>query len=249
MLFGKLTGGQAPLLATVPAGNANAPNDWEFLVQWDAPDNVPRECDLQITVPNSSNAVGFPPGVIGFQAGSRSDIDSVGVDAWLDVPAVVMRIELGGGPDARTIYADLRSGRFSLGPQVRAKVSFAAWGPLPPFSTPDQVTVYGSVVPPSSSGDYLTYSATKAITGAGSARVPLVPGAIWSEVYGDKSVAFQVGGSGGSGTGVQAIRPYSDPTAAFAPPFSPIPCAGGTQIFVLNLSADTANTTVVQWVR
>lgn len=246
--FGRLEGGSQPLAAAVPATNSAQPVTWTNLLLWTA--SEPHDCDLQITVPNNDGVIGFPPGVVGFQAGARADVnDGLGMQSWNAVPSVVMRIECGGGPDARTVYADLRSGRYSIGPQTRVKVDFASYLALDPASSAK--TVQGSIVPRGSSGDFLTYSATRVLTGAALSAfsLPLVPGAMWFEIYADKDIAATLGTTG-SGTGLQIVRGYNTANnIGFFPPFSPIPCAGGVSLSVLKLEAADTTATVVYWIR
>lgn len=235
--IGRLSGGRCMIAAAVPPANASLPRTWELLLQWTR-DTGPLAVDLQLQLTLQGNVSGaneFPSKRnTSYRAGANVSAGSL----WnfAPYPLTIVMIELGSGPDARVIYSDLRSGRFSLGAQEQVRVSVARWGPN---NDSFDCLVQGSVAPSDGSSDYLTYSASIEIAAGDTVTMNVPPGATFFECTADDYDCLLTITNGTPATAFW-VRDTTVGGAgpAFVPPTSPIALPGGTAfLFITNDSA------------
>ncbi len=211
----------------------------------------PIAVDLQVTVNNpatpaflfpSPSPYRLPAGCIAAGAGTQTH----------SIPCGFLKIELGGGSDARVLFCDLVSGRFALGAQRYVNVS--AWGWSGSSLRTEDLIVQTSLVPADGTGDYLevTYPIT-VVAGGGVANLIAPPGARFVDA-GVKSALIGIAGSAliRCTFGMPMIRDYSTPL--FVPGLgspSPIYAAGGgyTGFTFLNNGAADLTTANPGWVK
>lgn len=236
------TGGLAEVPYTVPAGNVTFPQEWQFVTEWFA-DGDPRPVDLQLDtyfLPLDGLVVSNP----GFPTGQRP-VFSAG-STLVTSPAgstIVVRIELGQGPNARTLYCDLKSGRFALGSQERVRVSVARWKTSEPLT--GNIRVQAGISETDGSGEYLTYTmVSTSIVAAASLTVYWPPGAAWWDWYSNGDF-FAVQYSPDLGY-VARYANVSPPV--YVPPSSPLPILS-SGVTLTNDGAIDSPITIVVWVR
>lgn len=164
--------GATPLLLTT-AYQDEAPSKWEFCCKFESRTPVPVDLISapQFAEPNLLSR--FPTPDVHVHAGSTFNI------AYHSTPCGVYRIRCGAGPDAREVFCDLATGRFSLGPQTHVEVFAALWGTaaLVPANF-SNILVRSAVGLSDGSGDYLPYTidVVLAAGGAVAAGTILPPG-------------------------------------------------------------------------
>jgi hypothetical protein len=242
----KFSGTTVTVSAAIPGGNTLAPANWQQLLAWDSDVPVPVELQLTVAIPDA--ILTFPPaGTVGFCAGARYNNGAGTIWTWDDSAdgCVVMKIEMGSGPDARTIYADCRGGRYSLGSQRSVRVSVARW--LAAGVAACQVQ--GAVAPADGSGDYLTYSAAiGAVAAAGDATMPAPPGALWFDFYPEEDGEWEAS-STDAAVNWRAQRSVVGAAPLYMPPTSPLPLLGSNGITLVNVGAAASGVYACFWVR
>ena len=232
--------------AAVPATNMTDVTAWSQIAEvlCDAP--MPLELQLEVKLATSLGG-GLPrTDLINYQAGGRYDLVG-GPFNWdaCEEGCVVVKVEMGGGQDARYVLCDARNGRFELGSQQQVRVSVARWLAAGTFAS----QIRASISPSDGSGDYLQYSAAIAgVAAAASANLYNPPGAQWFELFpelgGDWTVV-----STDSTANWQARRIASATNPIYVPPWSPLPLPGSNGISVTNNGAGAAGVQIVYWVR
>lgn len=194
-------GGSVTLPPTILPENQNLPTTWESVLDWES--TVPMDVQLQLqcdyaTDPNPGGffaARAFPPrgacsswvaGAAGGDPLSTWIGDTSGGLGPAQESCMVVRIECGGGHERRHVYADARSGRYSLGSQRYVRVDVCRWA----RDGLGEVLVQGSVGPSQSGPDPLTYSAQRWFEPSGEEPITIAPayllvppGAAWFDVY------------------------------------------------------------------
>jgi hypothetical protein len=242
----KFSGTTVTVTAAVPGGNSLAPVNWQQLLSWDSADPLPVELQLSVSV--GEGVLSFPSSAaIGFCAGARYDNGGGTVWTWDDSAegCVVLKIEMGSGPDSRTVYADCRGGRFALGSQRSVRVSVARW--LAAGSAPAQVQ--GAVAVADGSGDYLTYSAAiSGVAAAADATMAAPPGALWWEFYPEEAGAWEASSTDGTANW-RAQRSCVAASPVYLPPTSPLPLLGSNGLVLVNVGAAASGVYACFWVR
>lgn len=225
------------LPGTCPPANVNAPAEWILLMEWKSDEN-PLPVDLQLDAfVVADNVTSFPKPRIALHAGSTYFTD---VDGFVGI----IRLELGQGPNARTIYADLKGGRYALGSQERVRVSMCRWQTS--LLGNANIRVEAGISETDGSGEYLTYTMAQLTVAPGSdLAVQFPPGAAWWEYYsaGDFRAAFS---SGDTYNFSERLAAQSPPV--YEPPSSPLPVSQGA-LTLTNIGVDPASVVVVIWVR
>lgn len=244
----RTSGGQLIIPAALPVLNATAPREMQQLLEWESL-RGPLSCELQLQCQyQPAFTQGFPDTSIASSEPAGAYYDEVSV--WnLGQSALIAKLELGSGPVPRTIYADMRSGRWALGSQQRVRVSVGRWIGAFPFAG-TQVSVQAAVAAASSTdADPLTYTAAIQIPVAGTRSITTPPGACWFDAQigaDDPTVGAQVLITDSVTTW------YRDSTPAapvIYPPASPWPIGQLTTLDVINRGAAAANVRLVFWVR
>lgn len=243
----RTAGGQIMIGRELPALNASAPREMQQLLEWESM-RGPRSCELQLQCQyQPAFTQGFPDTSIASSepAGAYYDATSV----WsLGNSALIAKIELGSGPVPRTLYADMRPGRWALGSQSRVRISVGRWlGEFPFAST---VSVQAAVAAASSTdADPLTYTAAISIPAGATRNITTPPGACWFDA--------QIGNDDPT-LGVKVLISdsvncwYKDSTQAAPvcyPPATPWPIGQLTTLDVINRGATTALVRLVFWLR
>lgn len=171
------SGGQVTLPGELPAANANLPREFLHVLSWES--LTPQSCEWQVSLQTLAALANsdFPPQdtAIKYPAGAVS-----GASLWAYQAAVTCKVELGSGPDARTIYTDLIAGRYSLGVQSRVRVSVARWR-----SAGAPIQIQSAVAPAKhTDSDPPTFSALRLFNSNESAQIMTPCGAQWFEVTG-----------------------------------------------------------------
>lgn len=234
-------GGSAILPGTLPPANAAAPNEWVFVVEW-VSDDEPRPVDLQIDtfrIPPTGQTDDFPP---------RAPLLHASAFGLSGVPGTtgIVRLELGQGPNARTLYCDLKSGRFALGSQTRVRVSMCRWLTAEPSN--DAVRVQIGISETDGSGEYLTYTMVRSeeLIVGDAFDFSFPPGAAWWEFYSDGDwVAYEAASADNLG---YAARFVETSPPVYTPPSSPLPVTY-QRMTLENVGTEAAAITVVVWVR
>lgn len=244
----KFSGTTVTVGSAIPNGNTLSPTNWQQVLSWEADVPIPVDLQLDVRLPTSAGG-GFPDvNAINFCAGGYYD-DGLGTTyTWDDAASgcVVLRIEMGAGPDARTLYADCRGGRYALGSQKWVRVSVARWLAAGGGAT---AVVSGAVAPADGSGDYLTYSAAiDAVAAAASAVLAVPPGALWFDFYPTEGASWEATSTDATANWV-ARRVESAAAPVYNPPTSPLPLLGSNGVTLVNNSAGAAGAYVCFWVR
>jgi hypothetical protein len=242
------SGGQLELPGTLNPANLTAPIAYLFLSDWESltPKSVEWQVNVQARDAAGLSSTAFPPPAqgIAFNAGANF----LPLDRWDsdNDSCVVCKIELGAGPNARTIFSDLRPGRFALGVQTRVRVSVARWfkAAPPPQGSYDIQSSVGAAE--TSDADPPTFSAMRRLNPGQLSTIFQPPGALWL----DLSIA-----QGNTTVRIQSFDfdgvKCNDPAAPVCyPPSTPWPApSAGSTFDVTNVGPVPAIVTVRWWVR
>lgn len=230
----RLSAGVVRLGPAVPPENFVTPNTWQFLVEWASP--VASTVEWQVQLDSGLHSGFFPDGSghIPFIAAAWD---------WVLNAGVIVRVECGSGPTARTFYCDLRSGRFALGVQERVRISIARW--LAPDASGRVVVVQSTLGPAQASdAECPTYTA-KGNTVGPSKSLPIPPGAQWFDFTSGNPVTVLVGGfEYARDTVTNPLAPVIVP----GPGPYPVP-AGATHVDFFWPGGFGGAATVIFWVR
>lgn len=177
------SGGQLTLPPQLSALNATVPSEWTPLLSYESLE--PRACEWQVSAkyPPSLSMDGIYPVVdtpYRFRSGAIRP-GPFGSPTWWDSlsPPVTCRIELGSGPDARVIYSDLSSGRYSLGIQSRVRIGVARYA----LAGSAPVHIQSSIAPVRhTDADPPIYSALGRFPALSNASIHAPPGAQWFSI-------------------------------------------------------------------
>lgn len=156
-------------------------------------DGTPTPMELQVDLRPSTGLTGFPPRATQLAAGSDTDAKLHAIPCGY-LYLLCDNAAQGEPGNSRAIFADLASGRFSLGTYTRVRAYVGAWY----GGVGQQLEVQGMVAPSDGSGDWLKY--TVPITGlaaSGSVTVRIPAGARYVEL---------VDPAGQPGSGTTAIN-------------------------------------------
>lgn len=221
------SGGVSTTTTAVPPANAAFPDPSGFiqLLDWEGDE---RGLDLEFDVRAPSTPQVFPVGAslgssnVSFNAGYND-----GTSAWNNTPIVVdgpcgvLKLELLNSASERTIYIDMRSGRWSIGSCRKVRVSYTFWGT---GVTVSDVVITGTVVPAGHLSPRPRFTAVRAFTAPSLFGIGAPPGAVNYDVYALDASVFG-GGSApiiySTNAGAQAISPiYRDySTGVYMPPY------------------------------
>ncbi len=242
----KQDGGSIVIQPTIPAINTLEPRQFDLFASFESKEPQPVEWQVQAQYNEASTGVGFPPIGTAFNLFAGA-LDVAGGPILHGAQgAVVCKLELGGGPNARVIYTDLRNGRFSLGVQQFVKVSVARWAINDPIGA--TILAQCSLVPSKGHTDAEppVFSCLGNVAVAGTVSVVIPPGATWF---------YLTNIDLGTQLTVNAVnaRWLVDSAAAapvFYPPNPPWPVpAGATVLDIENTGGATANFNLQFWVR
>lgn len=235
--------------SAIPTGNATTISNWLQVMSWER-FMGPMPVDLQIDVRLPTSAGGGFPEVYANNFCAGGYYDAGGPFAWDDSAdgCVALKIELGAGSNPRTLYADCRGGRYSLGSNNFVRVSVARW--LAAGSGSDAV-VQAGISPSDGSGEYLTYSAViDAVAAAGSAVLAVPPGAAWWDFYGTDGSSWSAVSMDTAASWVARRFQSATPgSSVYDPPTSPMPLLGSNGIVLTNQGAAAAGVTACFWIR
>lgn len=205
-------------LATFNALNTARPAGFDLLLDWKAANGLSAPVELQLDFQRPGiYPTSFPVASRPVYFAGVCDTDG---QPHTGYGAAVVKIET-GGRTPRTLYSDLRRGRWSLGSQESVKVSIAFWGLAwtDPSAFPTGMQIAGNVVPHSPLAEPLRYTMAEALDPAATLQLPIPPGAVYCELVPQPNevndeTKFELL------DGVRAVRDYSAGT--FYPPWSPV---------------------------
>lgn len=237
------SGGQIIVPAAMPPINASFPLSFQQLLEWESfkgPLSVELQLQSQYQPPPAGQT--FPDNSVsgvGELAGANDNPGLWGLNAGL-----VAKIELGSGPIPRTLYSDVRNGRWALGSQSRVRVSVARW--IVNQSSGLQLSLQGAVAPcqGGSDADPLTFTCGREIAAGATASLVTPNGAVWFDT-------FVAAGSQIEITGIGGIY-YKDTTLAAPicfPPATPWPLPAQGTLDFENVGAAAAQVFVTFWLR
>lgn len=232
-----------------PSNTGLYPQEWLLVMEWRS-DNDPIPVEVQLGVESFSSdpaifvaSNSFPPTAQcqRFLAGLTGPTLA---QSMIDYPPLVLRWELGNGPNARTIYSDCKSGRFALGSQERVRLSACRYYTAAAnFDT----RIKAGMSRADGSGEWLTFSGLRTLLDASaSIAVNVPPGAQWVEIYSDFAF-LSIEQSLGLAWAYRDSRVTPGPPA-YLPPSSPLPVLGPT-ITVQNGTDIADDVLLVFWVR
>jgi hypothetical protein len=201
----KLSGGQLEIEPTPPAANALVPIQYNLLCAFES--TTPRPVEWQVNTqylpatPDFSQGFPLPSMQAHAEAGARP-LSGAAFLTGSRFGTIVAKIELGGGPNARVIFTDLRPGRYALGAQLFARVSVARWGDT--ALLPGVFSIQSSIVPSPGdvAGEPATFTFTTEVLQAGFDGGPdprvadfaIPPGAQWVSVLSNLDIGVRMGG-------------------------------------------------------
>lgn len=249
------SGGYLALPATLPGINTTRPREFTFLLDFESAHPVAVEWQVNYETQDPTQPQGgFPNSNVAQEAFAGAYFDSSNIWTCEDRGCIVCKIELGAGLNARTLFTDLRAGRFSLGVQQRVRVSVARW--LFAGDNDAVLAIQSTVAPAKTSdADPPTFTAEIVVAGPGLSNTITVP---TGAQYFDFTARPVVGlGNVYDATKIFVYgidsQYYKDSTLAAPvvfPPASPWPVRQGTTYFdVLNLGAVDAQVAMQFWIR
>lgn len=239
----RTSGGQIIVPATMPPINASFPRSYQQLLEWESfrgPLSVELQLQSQYQPPPAGDT--FPDNSISGVGEVAGANDNPGF--WPLTGGLVAKIELGSGPIPRTLYSDVRSGRWALGSQTRVRVSVARWIADEPNGL--QLSLQGAVAPcqGGSDADPLTFTCGREIAPAEIASLVTPNGAVWFDTFIGAGAQIEISGIGGTY--------YKDTTLAAPicfPPATPWPLAAQGTLDFENVGAAAAQVFVTFWLR
>lgn len=226
--------------------NTISPRQYETLLSWEA--RVPMAVEWEVNIQQQDPTIlagGFPPADLSgtWLAGAYFDASNI----WDSDSGscVICKIELGSGPNARTIFTNLRGGRFALGTQSRVRISVARW--LAADGGNAVLLVQSSVAPAQyTDAEPPTYSAQIRIPAGITKSIVQPPGALWVDLaisLGNTQIEVQ-------SFDFKAYKNNSSTAPLCYPPASPWPApTNGTLYEVTNTGAAEAVCTLHWWIR
>jgi hypothetical protein len=241
----RTSGGQLVVPNVINPLNATVPRAFQQLLEWESfKGSVPCELQLQSQYQPAPSGQTVPDTSIATSEYAGAN-DNPGL--WdLGGTALIAKIELGSGPIPRTLFCDVRSGRWALGSQTRVRISVARWiGDN--IATSTELSLQGAVAPcgGGSDADPLTYTCGKVLAIGAVQSLVTPPGAGWFDcLVSPAGAQVQINGVGGMF--------YKDTTLAAPvcyPPATPWPLSNLGVLDFENVGIVEATLVVTFWLR
>lgn len=150
--------GSAPKLPKEWTNAYTAPTQWELCCKFESQQPIPVDF-ISFPLYDNASANSIPPNTAELRAGIPRNV------AYRTVECGIYKFEMGAGPDARVLYADLTPGRWALGPQTQCTVYASRYSGVATGLT--DIIVRSAIAPSDGTGDYVPFSATVTPLAAG----------------------------------------------------------------------------------